>query len=249
MYNRALVVPKSHALDTAWLSGWIQPHHLQTAAIAAHRAAFAAHPAAVVVIPSFLRTECAAALSAFLANEAEFRREFGLHSQRHPVAEADWRAAPPGDRFYQMGVMSGVRPDFRLSPNLWTHLRFLRAIEDERFIAFMEHLTGFALARPRITVHAMAEDDFLLSHTDEIDDRRLGLVMYLSQGWRPDFGGVLKLYDGANSSWDFVPEYNSLALFDVTRQVEHEVTAIQPAAGLAARLTISGWIGSRAAAP
>jgi len=233
-------------LDVDWLSGWIEPRHLSSASIEEHRRAFERNPAAVVVIPSFLRPARADALSTFLEQEATFEREYGLHSKRHPVPYEEWIAAGESERFYQMGVLSGVRPGFSVSPNLLTHLKFERVIRDERFLTLLELMTGFELARPRVTVHGMTTGDYLLSHTDEIDDRKLGFVFYLSRDWRESYGGVLKLY-AKDGCCDFVPAFNSLALFDVTRQVEHEVTAISSDSGSAARLTISGWIGDRAA--
>jgi hypothetical protein len=240
-------MPGPPELDVDWLSGWIEPSHLSDASIAQHRRAFEQHPGAVLVIPSFLLPARADALSEFLQHEAIFAREYGLHSARHPVSREEWLAAVDGDRFYQMGVLSGVRPDFRLSPNLLAHLKFERVIRDPRFMTLLELMTGFELARPRVTVHGMTTGDYLLSHTDEIDDRKIGFVFYLSRTWHESYGGVLKLYTETGSC-NFVPAFNSLALFDVTRQIEHEVTAISDAAGAAARLTISGWIGDRAIA-
>ncbi|MCA9513678.1 MAG: hypothetical protein KC635_01935, partial [Myxococcales bacterium] len=65
-------------LDTTWLAQTFSPAHLGAAALAAHRAAFAAHPAHVIHLDGVLAPHVAADVTRFLAAEAEFTTGHGL---------------------------------------------------------------------------------------------------------------------------------------------------------------------------
>ena len=64
-------------IDYAWLNDWIQPQHLQGAAIESYKRAFASHPARLLVLKDFLRDEVAEKLSRFLSQEARFKSVYG----------------------------------------------------------------------------------------------------------------------------------------------------------------------------
>jgi 2OG-Fe(II) oxygenase superfamily len=230
------------ALDSAWLTAWVQPQHLVTGALAEQRQAFASHPARLGIVSSFLIDDVAALLHEFLAHEAEYVRSFGLYSIQQGVPKAEWLRAAERDRFYRMGVISGVARRFRLSRNVWTYLKFLRALADRRFIALFEAYSGLALGPVHVTAHSMTEGDFLLPHTDATEARRLTFVLFLTPQWTADSGGVLKLTAPDGHVSDVVPDYNSLIFFDVGARTEHAVSRIEPSAGALARVTISGWI-------
>ena len=71
--------------------------------------------------------------------------------------------------------------------------------------------------------------------------RILSLVLYLNEGWRPEEGGALRLYEnGADQSVDFLPLAGRLVIF-LSERFEHEVliTARE-------RLSATGWFLSRA---
>ena len=67
-------------IDRQRLAAWIQPRHLDDQALEAYRSAFTSHPARLVIIRDFLAPDVADRLGRFLANEAEFKPEFGLYS-------------------------------------------------------------------------------------------------------------------------------------------------------------------------
>jgi len=214
-------VPSSLAIDSAWLSTWVQPQHLDADAVAAARAAFLTHPLRLGVLPSFLLPGRARQLSDFLLRQAVFRADH--------------------DRLYRMQILEGAAEEFRLGAGVVAHLRFMQAIEDRRFIALVEALTGLTLGAATTSVHAMTQGDYLLAHDDDLDGRRVAFVLFLTPDWPEDAGGVLR-FSGRDAGVSSIrPEYNSLALFDVTAGTSHEVGVITPAAGDRARVTISGW--------
>jgi hypothetical protein len=180
-------------------------------------------------------------LSRFLTAEAEFRPVHGLFSQDDDVTEEAWRAAEDRDRFFTYRKLAGVSPEFRLSPNLLTFLKFCDAISDPNFRAFFEELSALRLGSDVFNVHAMKTGDFLLSHSDRLDGRRLAFVFYLTPDWDPSFGGALHIVEHSTLVTKVEAEYNSLVVFDVTARTKHFIAPIESAAGELARATVSGW--------
>ncbi|HEY5263588.1 MAG TPA: 2OG-Fe(II) oxygenase [Steroidobacteraceae bacterium] len=70
--------------------------------------------------------------------------------------------------------------------------------------------------------------------------RKVSLVLYLNEGWEPDAGGALRIYDAAASVRDIEPIAGRLVCF-LTAEREHEVL---PATR--ERWSISGWFSTRA---
>jgi Rps23 Pro-64 3,4-dihydroxylase Tpa1-like proline 4-hydroxylase len=78
-------------------------------------------------------------------------------------------------------------------------------------------------------------------HTDDVKDKRLSFVFYLSPQWEAEYGGTLNLIDQDGNVLEVSPEHNSLVIFDVTARTEHFISPVEASAGNKARLTISGW--------
>jgi len=229
-------------IDPGWLRSWIQPQHLEESTLLVYRQTLESHPARLVVLRSFLHNQVADNLTRFLRSEAEFQPVYGLYSNHNYVPEADWLRAEESDRFFRYGVMSGVRPEFQLSSNLITYLQFRTAFRDKRFKAFFEQLSGFSIGSLTFKVHSMKTGDFLHSHTDDVDDRRLAFALYLSSHWHPSFGGALHMVGNREKLAAVEAEYNSIAIFDVTAKTKHFIGPIEPAAGEMTRLSITGWL-------
>lgn len=69
--------------------------------------------------------------------------------------------------------------------------------------------------------------------------RRVSLVLYLNEGWAPEAGGELRLFDPAGGHRDIEPVAGRLVCF-LTPGREHAVLATQ-----CDRLSISGWFRAR----
>ncbi|PYO82886.1 MAG: hypothetical protein DMD65_07340 [Gemmatimonadetes bacterium] len=230
-------------IDRQRLAAWIQPRHLDDQALEAYRSAFTTHPARLVIIRDFLAPDVADRLGRFLANEAEFKPEFGLYSIEGAVKEEDWLRADDQDRFFRLGKVVGTPPRFQTSPNALTYLQFRMAFQRPEFKAFFESISGMPLGwSDDFGAHAMAAGDFLRPHSDDNKDRQLALVIYLTPGWKRKFGGVLRVVHHDERFTDVEPEYNSLIAFDVLASPAHLVLPIQPGtAGSTRRLSIGGW--------
>ena len=75
------------------------------------------------------------------------------------------------------------------------------------------------------------------------DQRRLTLVLYLNEQWERSHGGELRVFEGDGRSRDIEPRGGRLVTF-LSEGREHEV---MPAGR--ARLSLSGWLRSRAQHP
>ncbi len=82
---------------------------------------------------------------------------------------------------------------------------------------------------------------YLTRHSDNITEegRRVAFVFSFSRAWHPDWGGMLQFYEGDGTPRDaWMPEFNTLALFDV-RHI-HSVSYVAPFAA-ATRYSLTGW--------
>ena len=140
-----------------------------------------------------------------------------------------------------------IPPDHRMSPNALSYLQFRQTFQRPEFAAFFAAVTGLELgASDDFGVHAMGVGDFLRAHSDDVKNRRIALVIYLSPEWDPAFGGTLVLTNPDGTDTRVEPRYNSIVIFDVLAKTSHLVEPITPEAGERSRFTIGGWYPSSA---
>lgn len=230
-------------IDASHLRAWIQPQHLEEAAFRAHQEAFAGQPTRAIVLKDFLVDAVARRLAAFLSSEAQFKADFGLYSAPdRTVPEKEWLAADDSNRFFRFGHLVGSRPEFAMSPNALTYIRFRQAFQDGRFRTLFEQVTGLALGTSNdFGAHAMGIGDLLRVHNDDNRNRRVAVVIYLTPGWEPRFGGALHLVTHSGEMTRVDALFNSMIVFDVKAETDHYVGAIEPAADGRIRYTIGGW--------
>lgn len=229
-------------VDREALAAWIQPQHLQEEAIGGYRDAFAAHPARMLVLENFLVDDVAEKLNRFLATEADYYTEYGVYSVEGAVSEAQWLEAAEDDRFFRLGKLSDIRPEFLLSPNSLTYLQFRQIFQQPGLKSFFEAITGLALSESDdFGSHSMRAGDFLRPHSDDNRNRRVAIVLYLSKDWEVALGGVLRMIDSEGRESDVDPSFNNMVVFDVLAETTHYVTRVEEAAGDRARLSIGGW--------
>ena len=230
-------------IDRQKLAGWIQPQHLDDAALERYQRSFASHPAHLVVIKDFLQPQIAERLSRFLGNEAEFKDEYGLHSVEGAVTPEEWHRARDDDRLFKLGKLVGTPPQFQTSMNALTYLQFRMTFQRPEFRAFFEAISGMPLgASDDFGAHSMTQDDVLRPHSDDNKNRQLALVIYLSPGWKPEFGGQLRVVHLDGKETVVEAEYNSVIAFNVLTHSAHVVAPVRSDDGtIKRRLTIGGW--------
>ena len=230
-------------VDRQKLAAWIQPQHLEEAALEEYQQAFTAHPAHLVVIRDFLQPEVAERLSRFLSNEAEFRSEHGLYSIEGAVTEEDWLRADEEDRLFKLGKLVGTPPQFQTSPNAMTYLRFRMTFQRPELKSFFEAISGMPLgASDDFGAHSMTSADLLRPHSDDNRNRQVALVIYLSPGWKTEDGGQLRVTHLDGEETVVEAEYNSMIVFNVLTHSAHVVEPVRSNGEPGKRrLTIGGW--------
>lgn len=86
--------------------------------------------------------------------------------------------------------------------------------------------------------------DFLLPHDDEVEGRKIAYLLYLSKDFEEEDGGSFMLYNSDKNTPTTVakkvpPEFNSLLLFEVSKNSFHEVLEN---VSNKKRYTIGGWV-------
>lgn len=88
------------------------------------------------------------------------------------------------------------------------------------------------------------EGHFITRHRDELLTKRreLAYVLSLTDGWHPDWGGLLQFFNSDGSIRDaWTPKFNTLSLFDIKHI--HSVTYVTPFARVP-RYSMTGWFMS-----
>jgi SM-20-related protein len=84
---------------------------------------------------------------------------------------------------------------------------------------------------------------FLSPHTDATNGE-VGIVVQLSKGWRPQYGGLLNLLtpDSGRVARTVMPRFNSAFIFDIPQPggLPHFVSHVAPGV-TSKRLALSGW--------
>jgi len=230
-------------IDRQKLGAWIQPQHLEEAALERYRQSFNSHPARLVVLKNFLQPAVAERLSRFLSTEAEFKTEYGLYSIETAVSEEQWQSATDDDRLFKFGKLVGTPPQFQTSPNALTYLQFRMTFQRPELKAFFEEISGMPLGGSNdFGAHAMTSESLLRPHSDDDKNRQIALVIYLTPGWKPAYGGQLKVTHMDGRTTMVEAEYNSVIAFNVLTHSAHVVEPVRSDNGTSPRrLTIGGW--------
>jgi SM-20-related protein len=166
-------------------------------------------------------------------------------------AEELWREGA----FRRAGVGTGaeaqVRPEIRSDRILWldepytpAQQRYLDELERLR-LALNRHLyLGLFTFEGHLAVYPPGS--FYGKHLDQFRTARqrvVSCILYLNEGWSPEDGGQLRLYDGPEegAAWrDVLPAAGTLAVF-LSGTVYHEVLPARRE-----RRSLTGWFRVRA---
>ena len=176
---------------------------------------------------------------------------------REGMNQASWK---------QLSDLEPVQKDFPNSGN-WAKAE-IGGAEAEHFLSRLqlpcirEHIESFPNIIGRhigFSYYSYAAGDCLLTHDDTDQGRlvtgrsslrrRIAVVTYIHEEWRPDWGGELIIYerraDGSLDSVDLVPTHcieprpGTLVMFTVPRY--HRICRVDLTAGAHRRLSIAGW--------
>lgn len=106
------------------------------------------------------------------------------------------------------------------------------------------------VSRVTMTASLYKQNDYLLCHDDQVGDRSVAFIFYLTENWELSDGGQLKFFSFDKCKNEplvdsyrkmLVPEFNSMALFLVNNSSFHEVEQVF---GTKPRISINGWFHS-----
>ncbi|CAL7950660.1 unnamed protein product [Xylocopa violacea] len=126
------------------------------------------------------------------------------------------------------------------------NLKLLYETFQTDFATWMERNTKIQLNK-KISMSSSCyyDTDYLLCHDDNMGDRRIAFVLYLSKNWTEKDGGALDLFDTdehnlpRNVVKSLIPEYNSLVFFEVVDNSYHQVAEVTSPDK--SRWSINGW--------
>lgn len=112
-------------------------------------------------------------------------------------------------------------------------------LEDTMLEVIKEHTT---LTHPYLFetfVSVYERGDFLNLHTDE--NRGVAFILNLTEGWKPEYGGMLNIVKNETEFTAIFPEFNSLILLELGKEgTPHFVSEVSKYAPLS-RIAVSGW--------
>lgn len=210
-------------------------------------------------IDTFLKTDVAERLYATLSNETEFDVAYACSPSPQLVSAESWRQMDSRGRISLQNQLMGEAAEGRGflyctymqrtrvgatagSPelleeifSLWSSERMCRAVSD---------IAGLEVQGAESQFTRFTKGQYLTRHRDTLagNRRRLAFVLSLSQGWHPDWGGLLHFYEETGEvSEVWIPRFNSLQLFDISHI--HGVSAVAPCAPRG-RFSLTGWFTS-----
>lgn len=211
-------------------------------------------------IPDVLLLSDAQHLAAALAEDAPYRRAVNQGSKVWDFPIDQWNALPPEKRTALTEAAHGgathgfqyLYDTFRLSDEVEAGRGpggplegIYRLLNSEAFLLWVRELTGDP--RPqRVDAQATryGPGHFLTTHDDEdrAKQRLYAYVLNMTEGWRPDWGGLLLFVDeDGHVAEGYTPAFNALNIFRVPQR--HCVSFVAPFAGRS-RLSVTGWIRS-----
>lgn len=224
------------------LRQWIQPQHLHPDAVAdmAHR--FTSRPERYHVIDDFLAPDRLADIRQALLADGVLKPAYKLYDRPGWVNEDEFNGMPDDKRFISEMIYRGPRPGREMARSVIMDMLFRQEIKGATFHDWLGRATGRPVHTTGvINLKRLNRSHFLRWHNDRVENRTLCMVLYLHEGWCPDYAGrfLMRRLDGG---MDIVePIGNRLILFDPQVETEHAVEDIAEASATWPRLNYTAW--------
>ena len=231
--------------DYFMLDDFINAKWLSADIAAALRATFSAGPDRLLVLDDFLRPEPFAAMEHSFREDCEWATCYGLRDRVPHLADAEaYAASRPENRLFMDDNFRRALPGRAFAPGILALVKFRSLLASAEFRDLLCAWTGVVLPNVNeVLIRRMGSDAFADWHSDAIEDRRICILLYFNQGWRPGFGGDFRLRTGGDQSIVFAPLPNRALIFDVTTGQKHRVDPRGPEAGDWQRHNLTIWLG------
>ena len=235
------------------LETWISATYLDAETVASYASKFAGSPHASVVLDDFLVDDKLTALQRFFSVEGRFEEHHTAWKKTGPrtygseetVSPEAWSVLPEKRRAASELRLVGPKPEYRLGQGTITHLRFVDFARSPAFMGFLAAMTGIRpVTLTGMQTRIMILGDYLRPHSDEGSGRTLCAIFYVSDGWRPSFGGRFRHLRPETETVPVDPIANRFLVFAPQDPHSHDVEALTPAAGGWQRSSYTLWFGS-----
>jgi len=108
----------------------------------------------------------------------------------------------------------------------------------KEFIKFIGEITGRKLKTIDMSGFIYDDADYLLPHDDRLEGRKIAYIVNLSKGFTKSDGGALQLFKGTVVVKSIVPSFNTLTIFEVSKDSVHQV---QEVVSNKKRVSLAGW--------
>lgn len=240
------------AQGTDGFGGWLAPGFSDPDGLAELNRRFTADPARMVVVDDALEPTRYRSLSRAMREDCDWEMRQGLiprgaapttptGSPVRWVDPAGYAGAPTEERHFQHGAFARALPGRAMSPGMIALVRLKALVAGPAFLDMIGAITGDRPGRlQEFLIRRMVRGDLAKPHDDAIGGRTFCLLLYLSDGWRPEFDGrfVMHQPDG-DRPVDPLP--NRMVLFDVNAGFEHSVRPFGETAGDWQRYNFTIW--------
>jgi len=212
----------------------------------------------VAVIDNFLREELFLSLHRYAREGALYTRirraksMYRIDQQQWDDLSEDERSRLEPELWSARHYDAGCRPGWERRDEHLLNILFSNVLRQQSSQALFARITGTPLTGALYnSLVGMKQGDFLLKHDDHHSSnepdiaRRLAYIFYLTEGWRPDFGGRLQVYDPNHSdriTASIEPLPNRLALLTLSPGFGHSVEELTAACGEWVRYIYVGWM-------
>lgn len=209
---------------------------------------------ASVTIDNFLLPHRIRDLRACFDRDGDFRPHYGLIDRPPPGSPSfsevatnveTFEAAVDSDRLARELLLFGPLPGRMTSAGWVAHLRWTMLLRSHAMRAWLEAISGETLSGEVVQMpRKMRKGDFCRPHDDTGYGRRLCLLLYVDDGWKPGFGGRFQQMDGSFVAQSVEPLGNRLLIHRPRIDLIHQVEPFAPAADKWSRHTYSIWYSS-----
>ena len=109
-------------------------------------------------------------------------------------------------------------------------INFRKYLLSKKFTKYISDVTGVKIVPSKISIHGTCYKDtnYLLCHDDQLDDRRLAVMIYLNDMQKKD-GGALRLYSQKGNNpkslaKEISTKFNKLVVFLISKNSFHDVS-------------------------
>lgn len=210
---------------------WVQPQHLNSQAIEQLKSLSKTQLEAGVFLDNFLKEECLARLQRTLSDEATFKANYRVYSNKYDVTEEEYYSHAEKELFFHFNELCGVKPEYAMSINWLTYLRFHHDYH-LGMSALLGDIIGTQLSARGQSTFIIRQHNSLRRHNDYRPGRKICTILYLSNEWNPQYGGDLVMSYKEKESGEIrvvnriAHHPNRLVIFSVNRNTFHHVTSL-----------------------